>query len=332
MSASICSARHSSRPGRLKRARVFASSIHSTEIMNMTENLRTLSRGESIAETMTRLFALLALCCSQALAQGYPSRPVTLVIPFPPGGSTDIIGRIAADGMSRELGQPFVVDNRGGAGGAIGAKAIADGNPDGYTLGIATISTHVVNPIVQRDLRYDPLKDFTFISQIAAVPNSMTVHPSVPARNMAEFIEYARANPGKLNYGTPGVGSLGHLIGETFKHAAKVDLVHVPYKGAGPALNDALGGQIQVLFDNLPSSLPHIQAGKLRALAVASERRVPVLPDIPTYAELGLEAVNDPSWFGLIAPPRLPSDITRKVHAALLGALKQPEVHKRLEA
>jgi len=296
----------------------------------MAENLRTLSRGESIAETMTRLFALLALCCSQALAQGYPSRPVTLIIPFPPGGSTDIIGRIAAEGMSRELGQPFVVDNRGGAGGAIGAKAIADGAADGYTLGIATLSTHVVNPVVQKDLRYDPLKDFTFISQIAAVPNSMTVHPSVPARNLAEFIEYARKNPGKLNYGTPGVGSLGHLIGETFKHSAKVNLTHVPYRGAGPALNDALGGQVQVLFDNLPSSLPHIQSGKLRALAVASEKRASSIPDVPTFAELGHPLVNDPSWFGLIGPARLPDEVTQRLYSALVATLKHPEVQKRI--
>src|SRR5213075_761666 len=188
---------------------------------------------------MTRLLALLALCCSQALAQ-YPAKPVTLIIPFPPGGSTDIVGRIAAEGLQRELGQPFVVDNRGGAGGAIGAKAIAEATPDGYTLCIATISTHVVNPVGHEDLRYDPLKDFTFVSQIAAVPNSMSVHPSVHAKTMAEFIEYARKNPGNLNYGTPGVGSLGHLIGETFKYSAKVNLTHVPYRGAGPALNDAL--------------------------------------------------------------------------------------------
>ncbi len=272
----------------------------------------------------------MALCCSSALAQNYPAKPITLIIPFPPGGSTDIIGRIAADGMSRELGQPFVVDNRGGAGGAIGAKAIAEGAPDGYTLGIATVSTHVVNPVVRSDLRYDPLKDFTFVSLIAAVPNSMSIHPSVPARNMAEFIDYARKNPGKLNYGTPGVGSLGHLIGETFKYSAKVNLTHVPYRGAGPALNDALGGQVQVLFDNLPSSLPHIQSGKLRVLAVASEKRVASLPDVPTFAELGMPLVNDPSWFGLVGPARLPEEITQRLHSTLVATLRHPEVQKRI--
>ena len=281
---------------------------------------------------MTRLLALLALCCSSAWAQVYPTRPITLIIPFPPGGSTDIVGRIAADGMARELGQPIVVDNRGGAGGAIGAKAIADAAPDGYTLGIATVSTHVVNPVVQKDLRYDPLASFTLISQIAAVPNVVSVHPSVPAKTLAQFVDYARRNPGKLNYGTPGIGSLAHLLGETFKYSAKVDLTHVPYRGAGPALNDTLAGQVQVLFDNLPSSLPHIQSGKLRALAVSSEKRVPVLPDVPTFAEPGHPLVNDPSWFGLIAPARLPPEIESRVHAALVAALRQPEVQKRLES
>jgi tripartite-type tricarboxylate transporter receptor subunit TctC len=279
---------------------------------------------------MTRLLALLALCCSSAFGQTYPAKPITLIIPFPPGGSTDIVGRIAADGMGRELGQPLVVDNRGGAGGAIGAKAIADAAPDGYTLGIATLSTHVVNPIVHSDLRYDPLKDFSFVSQIAAVPNVVSIHPSVPAKNMAEFIAYAKKNPGKLNFGTPGIGSLGHLIGETFKYSAKVDMTHVPYRGAGPALNDALAGQVQVLFDNLPSSLPHIQAGKLRALAVASEKRVASLPDVPTFAETGHPLVNDPSWFGLIGPARLPPETVSRLHAALVATLKQPEAQKRL--
>jgi tripartite-type tricarboxylate transporter receptor subunit TctC len=260
-------------------------------------------------------------------------RTITLIIPFPPGGSTDIVGRIAADGLAKELGQAVVVENRGGAGGAIGAKAIADAAPDGYTLGVATVSTHVVNPVVRgAALGYDALKDFTYITQIAAVPNVVSIHPSVPARNMAEFLSYAKSNPGKLNFGTPGNGSLGHLIGETFKYAAKVDMVHVPYKGGGPALNDTLAGQVQVLFDNLPSSLPHIQSGKLRALAVASEKRVAVLPDVPTFAEAGLPQVNDPSWFGLIGPARLPPALASRVGDALSRAVRQPEVASRLAA
>ena len=282
---------------------------------------------------MSRLLpVLLLVCAANVAAQSWPAKPVTLLIPFPPGGSTDILGRITAEGLGRELGQPFVVDNRAGAGGAIGAKAIADAAPDGYTLGMATVSTHVVNPIVRSDLRYDPLKDFTLLSQVAAVPNVVTVHPSVPAKTLDQLIAHARANPGKLNFGTPGVGSLGHLIGETFKYSAKVDMAHVPYRGAGPALNDALAGQVQVLFDNLPSSLPHIHGGKLRALAVASEKRLSVLPDIPTFAEAGHPLVNDPSWFGLIGPARLPADVSARVHGALVATLRQPEVLKRLEA
>src|SRR3954464_1458640 len=259
-------------------------------------------------------------------------KPITLIIPFPPGGSTDIVGRIAAEGLAKELGQPFVVDNRGGAGGAIGAKAIAEASPDGYTLGIATVSTHVVNPVVRgAALGYDALNDFTYLSQIAAVPNVVSIHPSVPAANMAEFIAYLKSHPGKLNFGTPGNGSLGHMIGETFKFAAKVDMVHVPYKGAAPALTDTLAGQVQVLFDNLPSSLPYIQAGKLRALAVASEKRVAALPDVPTFAETGQPLVNDPSWFGLIGPAQLPTDVSVRLHAALVATLRQPDKLKRLE-
>jgi tripartite-type tricarboxylate transporter receptor subunit TctC len=281
---------------------------------------------------MKTLLCLALLSACAAFAQPYPARPITLIVPFPPGGSTDIVGRIAAEGLSHELGQPLVVDNRGGAGGAIGARAIADAAADGYTLGIATVSTHVVNPVVQPKLRYDPLKDFTLLSEIAAVPNVVSVHPSVPARDMAQLIAYAKRNPGKLNYGTPGAGSLGHLIGETFKYSAGVNLTHVPYRGAGPALNDALAGQVQVLFDNLPSSLPQIQAGKLRALAVASEKRLALLPDVPTFAEVGLPLLNDPSWFGLIAPAGLSGELVAQLHGALVRALRRPDVQKRLEA
>ena len=283
---------------------------------------------------MVRLMglALAGLASLSAFGQNYPVKPVTLVIPFPPGGSTDIVGRIVAEQLGKELGQPVVVDNKGGAGGAIGAKHIADASPDGYTLGIATVSTHVINPVTRgASLKYDPLKDFTLITQLASVPNVVSVHPGVPAQNIKEFLDYLRQNSGKVNFATPGSGSLGHMMGETFKFNGKVSMTHIPYRGAGPALNDVLGGQVQVFFVNLPSSLPHIQSGKLRALAVASEKRVPSLPQIPTFAEAGLPLVNDPAWFGLVGPSQLPAAIVQRLSEAIAKVLSQPEVIKRLQ-
>jgi len=276
--------------------------------------------------------ALMALAATAAFAQSYPAKPITLIIPFPPGGSTDIVGRILAEGLGKELGQPVMVDNRGGAGGAIGAKAIADAIPDGYTLGLATVSTHVINPAIRGEaLKYDPVKSFSHISQLAAVPNVVSIHPGVPANNMAEFLDYLRKNPGKVNFATPGPGSLGHMMGEAFKYNGKVAMVHVAYRGAGPAVNDTMAGHVQVFFDNLPSSLPYIQSGKLRALAVASDKRVASLPDIPTFAEAGLPLVNDPAWFGLVGPANLAPEVLERLHAAVLKVLKQSETVKRLE-
>jgi tripartite-type tricarboxylate transporter receptor subunit TctC len=276
--------------------------------------------------------AFVGLMSFSAFGQNYPVKPVTLVIPFPAGGSTDIVGRIVAEQLGKELGQPVVVDNRGGAGGAIGAKYIADAPADGYILGIATVSTHVINPVTRgANLKYDPLKDFTLITQLASVPNVVSVHPGVPAQNINEFLDYLRKNPGKVNFATPGNGSLGHMMGETFKFNGKVSMVHIPYRGAGPALNDTLGGQVQVLFDNLPSSLPHIQSGKLRALAVASDKRVPSLPQVPTFAEAGLPLVNDPAWFGLVGPSQLPAAVVQRLTEAIGKALRHPEVIKRLQ-
>jgi tripartite-type tricarboxylate transporter receptor subunit TctC len=283
---------------------------------------------------MVRLMglAIAGLASLSAFGQNYPVKPVTLVIPFPPGGSTDIVGRIVAEQLGKELGQPVVVDNKGGAGGAIGAKHIADASPDGYTLGIATVSTHVINPVTRgASLKYDPLKDFTLITQLASVPNVVSVHPGVPAQNIKDFLDYLRQNPGKVNFATPGSGSLGHMMGETFKFNGKVSMTHIPYRGAGPALNDVLGGQVQVFFDNLPSSLPHIQSGKLRALAVASEKRVTSLPQIPTFAEAGLPLVNDPAWFGLVGPSQLPAAIVKRLSEAIGKVLSQSEVIKRLQ-
>ncbi len=283
---------------------------------------------------LTRLIGITftALMATAAFGQVYPNKSITLIIPFPPGGSTDIVGRIVAEALGKELGQAVVVDNKGGAGGAIGAKNIADAAPDGYTLGIATVSTHVINPVVRGEsLKYDPLKDFTLITQLAAVPNVVSVHPSVPAQNMEKFLEYLRKNPGKVNFATPGAGSLGHMMGETLKYDGKVNMVHIAYRGAGPALNDVLAGQVQVFFDNLPSSLPHIQAGKLRALAVASDKRVPSLPNVPTFAEVGLPLVNDPAWFGLVGPSNLSADVLKRLSDAVGKVLKQPDVVKRLQ-
>jgi tripartite-type tricarboxylate transporter receptor subunit TctC len=266
-----------------------------------------------------------------ATAQSYPAKPVTLIVPFAPGGSTDIVGRIIAEGLSKKLGQPVVVDNRAGAGGALGAKVISSAQPDGYVLGLATVSTHVINPIAQpTSTKYDPLKDFSLISQLVSVPNVVSVHPGVPAKSMKDFVGHLKSNPGKLNYATPGPGSLGHMMGETFKHEAKVFITHIPYRGAGPALNDVLAGQVQILFDNLPSSLPHIKSGKLVALAVASNKRLPALPDVPTFSEAGLRSVNDAAWVGLIGPAGLPTDIEKRLHSAVTEVLAQPDIQARL--
>ncbi len=261
----------------------------------------------------------------------YPSKPITLVVPFPAGGTTDIVARIVADKLGQQLGQAVVVDNRGGAGGSIGTAFLAKAAPDGYTLGIATASTHGINPAVYPRLPYDATKDFTTITNLASVPNVMSINPAVKANDMKAFIALAKSQPNKLAYGSAGNGSVSHMMGELFQDASKTELLHVPYKGVGPALNDALANQVQVLFDNLPSSLPFIEGGKLRALAVASPKRVSALPNVPTFAELGLAEVNDPAWFGLIAPAGVPADLQGKLNAAAVKVLALPEVKAKLE-
>ncbi len=267
-----------------------------------------------------------------ALAQGtYPTKPITLVVPFPAGGTTDIVARIVADKLGQQLGQAVVVDNRGGAGGSIGTGYLAKATPDGYTLGIATASTHGINPAVYPRLQYDATKDFTPITNLASVPNVMSINPNVKATDMKSFIALAKSEPNKIAYGSAGNGSVSHMMGELFKMSSKTELLHVPYKGVGPALNDALAGQVQVLFDNLPSSMPFIEGGKLRALAVAAPKRVAALPNVPTFAELGLPEVNDAAWFGLIAPAKLPADIQAKLNAAAIKVLAMPEVRAKLE-
>src|SRR5688572_12357475 len=280
---------------------------------------------------MKTLLLALLLVCTTAYGQAYPSRPVRVIVPFPSGGTTDIVARLVAERLGATLGQPAVIENRAGAGGAIGAAEIAKAAPDGYTLGLATVSTHGVNPAINAKLPYDALRDFTPISNLASVPNVVSAHPAMSINDVKGLVERAKAAPGKITYASAGNGSLSHMLGELFKSATGVDLLHVPYKGVGPALNDTLGGQVNILFDNLPSSLPHIQSGKLRALAVSSPARLDALPGVQTFAEAGVPQLNDPSWFGLVGPAKLPDAVLARVHQAVTNALAAPDVRQRMQ-
>lgn len=285
----------------------------------------------SLNKIMLALAAGLAFAVS-AQAQNFPTKPIKLIIPFPPGGTTDIVGRIVADKLGKELGQTVVVENKGGGGGSIGADAIAKAAPDGYTIGIATVSTHAVNAACNPKLPYDPIKDFIPITNLAHTPNVLTVNPKFPAKDFKEFLAYIKKNPGKVSYATSGTCGIAHMIGEQFKASTGTFILHIPYRGSGPALNDVLGGQVETMFDNLPSSAPYIQAGRLRALAVASSKRLDSMPNVPTFAELGLKQVNDPAWYGLVAPAKTPDDIIKKIHAAAVKVLAMPEVKERFKA
>ncbi|WP_042885026.1 tripartite tricarboxylate transporter substrate binding protein BugE [Cupriavidus necator] len=265
-----------------------------------------------------------------AQAQSYPNKPIRLIVPFAAGGTTDIVARAVSESLGRELGQPVVVENRGGGGGAIGADALAKSAPDGYTLGIATVSTMATNPATNPKNPYDPLKDFAPITNLVNVPNVLTVNPKVPAKTLKEFVALLKSNPGKYSYASAGKGSISHLDGELFKDITKTDMVHIPYRGSGPALNDTLAGQVNAQFDNLPSSMPHIQAGKLRALAVAAPKRVEGLPDVPTFAEAGMKDMNNMAWYGLVAPAGTPAAIVTRVHDAAVKALQDPNAKRRL--
>jgi tripartite-type tricarboxylate transporter receptor subunit TctC len=274
-------------------------------------------------------FALLA-----GLATGqpsFPARPIRLVVPFAPGGTTDIVARLVAEPLGKLLGQSVIVDNKAGAGGSIGMADVARSAPDGYTIGLATASTHGVNPATLKKPGYDAERDFRAITSLATTPVVMIVHPSVPANNHAEFLAYLKAHPGKLNYASPGNGSLGHMLAELYKSSTHTAMVHAPYRGAGPAKNDLLAGHVQVLFDNLPSSLAVIQAGQVRALAVSAPRRLESLPAVPTFAEIDLASNNEPSWFGLVAPAATPDAIVAKLHASVTTVLQQPELKAKLK-
>lgn len=278
------------------------------------------------AGAATVLFGFSAPAAAQ---ESYPNAPIRLVVPFAPGGSTDLVGRLIAEHLGKRLGQSVVVENKAGAGGALGAEYIARSKPDGYTLGMASVSTHGSNPAIYSDLKYDARKDFEPISNVMGVPSVFAVHPSVPANTMQEFIALAKADPGKYSFASPGVASLGHANIENFMMLSGIELLHVPYRGAGPALNDALAGQVNAITDNLSSTLPHLKEGRLRPLAVLGAERSDVLPDVPTYAELGFPEMGTGGWFGLVAPAGTPREVIERVNAAVQEAAKDPDFQER---
>lgn len=272
------------------------------------------------------ILGILAVLAPAAAQAQYPVKPIRLLVPYAAGGTTDIVGRVLAQALGTQLGQPVIVENRAGAGGMVGAAAVVRAEADGYTLGMATVSTLATAPLTASKPSYDPMTDFTPISLVAFVPNVLTVNPGIPAATVAQFVALLKANPGKYSYASSGVGSIAHLDGELFKALTQTDIAHVPYRGSGPALNDTAAGQVAAQFDNLSSSLAFIKAGKLRALAVASADRVPELPDVPTYAQAGLPKMNNMAWFGLVGPKNLPSDVRDILTKATARALAQPEV------
>ncbi len=263
-------------------------------------------------------------------AQTYPSHPIKLVVPFPPGGPNDTIARIVAEKMSTILGQSIVIDNRGGAGGVVGTDAVAKSAPDGYTIGIASAGAIAISASLVEKVPYDSRKDLTAITLVATVPELLVVPEQLPAKDFKELVAMAKAQPGKLNFASSGPGSMPHLAGELLKINAKIDIVHVPYRGAAPAVNDLLGGQVQMVFLDTPILLPHIKSGKLRALAVAAKERAPSVPEVPTMGELGLASVDAENWYGMIGPANMPKEIVDKLNKAAAQALKDKDVIAKL--
>jgi tripartite-type tricarboxylate transporter receptor subunit TctC len=263
-----------------------------------------------------------------AMAQNYPAKPVRLIVPFPAGGVADVLGRMLAQRLSAQYGQQVVVENRAGSGGHVGAEVAARATPDGYTIMFGTIGIHAAYGIYSK-LSYDPARDLQPVSLLADLPNILVVHPSVPARNTKEFIALAKARPGELNFGTAGAGSSTHMIGELFKVVAGVNLTHVPYKGSAPAMADLLGGQIHLMFENLPVAIQHVRAGKIRAIGMTSRQRSASMPEVPTIAETGLPEYEATAWFTTGAAAKVPADIVRKLNADIDAWLKAPDMQAR---
>lgn len=276
------------------------------------------------------LFAAAVLAIQAAHAQSYPSRPIRLVVPFPPGGSADILGRALGQKLGEGLGQSVVVENRPGAGTAIAAELVAKAAPDGYTLMLGTVSSHAINPALNPKLPFDPLRDFTPIAPVAAIPFALLVHPSVPARTLPEFIGYARSKPGRLDYSSAGSGTSNHLAGELFEAMTGTHMVHIPYRGSAPALQDLIAGRVSVMFDLVLTAAPHVRSGAVRALAVTGAKRSAALPDVPTVAESGLPGYEVSAWFAVFGPAGLPRPIVDRLNAEIARALAAPDLQQRL--